>query len=201
MMYIDALCNGIDELPTVPQAIREALMAEWRERGDEWLLNQLEIIDPVYYQRVDRNNMKRVFHAYEISVTAGSPYSSLLTGSRRERDFKIVKVALGGERELLFERINRRVELMMAAGLEEEARGVYHLRHLNSLNTVGLKEMFAWFDGTMTKPEAVARIQKNTRVYAKKQLTWHKRDASLRWLNFADPAPHNASLILTPHLP
>ncbi len=196
MLYIDALCNGIDELPTVPDEIRQTLMEDWKNRGDDWLLDQLRILDPVWYDKVDRNNLKRVFHAVEISLTAGVPYSSLLTGARTERDFRIVKVALNGERQRLFERINRRVELMMEAGLEEEARRVYPKRNLNSLNTVGLKEMFAWFEGFMTNEEAVARIQKNTRVYAKKQLTWHKRDDSLIWLDFDSDGAINVERIL-----
>ena len=193
MMYIDALCNGIDELPTVPQDLREWLTAEWGRRGDGWLLTELERLDPVHYAKVDRMNLKRVFHAVEVSLAAGQPYSSLLTGNRVSRPFDILKIALGGERLHLFDRINRRVVMMMEGGLEEEARSVYPLRHLNSLNTVGLKEMFAWFEGIMTKEEAVARIQKNTRVYAKKQLTWHKRDDQLVWLDFDNP--DNASAI------
>ncbi|MDE6769926.1 MAG: tRNA (adenosine(37)-N6)-dimethylallyltransferase MiaA [Muribaculaceae bacterium] len=196
MMYIDALCNGIDDLPTVPESIRGVLMEEWKAKGDEWLLGELLRLDPEYYRRVDQNNLKRVFHAVEITLTAGKPYSSLLTGKTRQRDFRIIKVALGGERQRLFDRINRRVLNMVDSGLEEEARGVYPRRELNSLNTVGLKEMFAWFDGKMTKEEAIARIQKNTRVYAKKQLTWHKRDESLVWLNFEDPYCENVRKIL-----
>ena len=196
MMYVDALCNGIDELPTVPDTVRQPLMAEWGERGDEWLLGELRHLDPAHYERVDRRNMKRVFHAVEISLTAGQPYSTLLTGARRERPFDILKICLDGERSLLFERINLRVEEMMRGGLEEEARSVSHLRHLNSINTVGLKEMFSFFDGLLTKEEAVARIQKDTRVYAKKQLTWHKRDATLRRLDFASPASLNAEKIM-----
>ncbi len=189
MMYVDALCNGIDELPTVPQEIRGGLMEEWGEKGDDWLREELRRVDPVHYGRVDLNNLKRVFHAVEVTRTAGAPYSSLLKGEKREREFRIVKVALGGEREKLFGRINARVLRMMQQGLEEEARRVLPLRGLNSLNTVGLKEMFEWFDGRMTKEEAVARIQKNTRVYAKKQLTWYKRDPSLHWLNFRTATP------------
>ncbi len=202
MMYIDALCNGIDDLPTVPDSIRGSLMEEWKTNGDRWLLNELLRLDPAYYNKVDQNNLKRVFHAVEITLTAGQPYSSLLTGTTRRRDFKIVKVALGGDRQRLFDRINRRVLNMVEAGLEEEARSVYARRELNSLNTVGLKEMFAWFDGKMTKDEAIARIQKNTRVYAKKQLTWHKRDESLIWLDFEASPFENVQKILdlnTPH--
>ncbi len=199
MMYIDALCNGIDDIPTVPEEIRSQLTEDWLIKGDAWLLDKLRYLDPAYYTKVDLNNLKRVFHAVEVSLTAGAPYSSLLTGRKCQRDFRIVKVALGGERERLFERINDRVVRMMEAGLEDEARRVYSLRHLNSLNTVGLKEMFAWFDGNLTKEEAVARIQKNTRVYAKKQLTWHKRDESLMWLDFETKPIDNALRIITDH--
>lgn len=197
MMYVDALCNGIDDIPTVPDDIRTSLMAEWKERGDEWLLSQLQSLDPVHYERVDKKNMKRVFHAVEISVTANKPYSSLITGMKKERDFEIIKICLDGEREKLFERINSRVLRMMDSGLEEEARSVYPMRRLNSLNTVGLKEMFAWFDGIFTKDEAIARIQKNTRVYAKKQLTWYKRDSDMTRLDFEEGSERNAEKIIS----
>lgn len=197
MMYVDALCNGIDDIPTVPDDIRRLLMDEWNDRGDEWLLSQLQSLDPVHYERVDKRNMKRVFHAVEISVTANKPYSSLITGMKKERDFEIIKICLDGEREKLFERINSRVLRMMDAGLEEEARRVYPMRRLNSLNTVGLKEMFAWFDGIFTKDEAIARIQKNTRVYAKKQLTWYKRDLDMTRLDFEEGSDRNAERIIS----
>ncbi len=195
MMYVDALCNGIDDIPTVPEGIRKSLMDEWKDRGDEWLLTRLQCLDPVHYERVDKKNMKRVFHAVEISVTANKPYSSLTTGMKKERDFDILKICLEGDRGKLFERINSRVMHMMDAGLEEEARTVYPMRRLNSLNTVGLKEMFAWFDGILTRDEAIARIQKNTRVYAKKQLTWYKRDSDMARLDFNEEIK-NADKIL-----
>ncbi|MDE5877731.1 MAG: tRNA (adenosine(37)-N6)-dimethylallyltransferase MiaA [Muribaculaceae bacterium] len=187
MMYVDALCHGLDELPTVPAELRARLMKEHAERGDGWLLQRLEELDPVYRAEVDERNMKRVFHGVELSLTAGRPYSELRTGQRAERPFRVVKLCLDGPREVLFARINERVIRMMAEGLEDEARSVEHLRHLNSLNTVGLKEMFAYFDGVMTRDEAVARIQKNTRVYAKKQLTWYRRDTSAVWLDITAP--------------
>ncbi len=196
MLYVDALCNGIDELPTVPDAIRLPLMEEWKDRGDEWLLGELRRLDPEHYGRVDQRNMKRVFHAVEICKAASKPYSSMLTGEKRERPFDILKICMDGERDKLFERINRRVEAMVEMGLEEEARRVCHLRHLNSLNTVGLKEMFAYFDGDMTREEAIARIQKNTRVYAKKQMTWYKGEPLLRRLDFTTFAKENAEKIL-----
>lgn len=176
MMYVDALIKGIDELPTVPDSIRLPLMQEWKDRGDDWLRDRLKMLDPEYYSIVDRANMKRVFHAVEICLAAGTTYSSLRTGKNKERDFEIEKIVIDMPREELFDRINRRVTAMVDNGLEEEARRVYPMRHLNSLNTVGLKEMFAYFDGEMDRDTAIARIQKNTRVYAKKQLTWLKKE-------------------------
>lgn len=175
MMYIDALLYGIDELPTVPDSIRLPLMEEWKRNGDDWLRDQLKKLDHEYFSQVDQANMKRVFHAVEICMASGTTYTSLRTGKKKTRDFEIEKIIIDLPREELFERINRRVLKMVENGLEEEAKSVYSLRHLNSLNTVGLKEMFAYFDGTMDFDTAVARIQKNTRVYAKKQLTWLKR--------------------------
>ena len=182
MMYVDALVNGIDELPTVPDSIRVPLMEEWKLKGDDWLRDRLKMLDPEYYAVVDQCNLKRVFHAVEICMAAGVTYSSLRTGGRKKRDFEIEKIVIDLPREELFDRINRRVLMMIDNGLEEEARRVYPMRHLNSLNTVGLKEMFAYFDGDMDFHTAVARIQKNTRVYAKKQLTWLKKqcDCALR---------------------
>ncbi|MBS7347208.1 MAG: tRNA (adenosine(37)-N6)-dimethylallyltransferase MiaA [Muribaculaceae bacterium] len=183
MMYVDALCNGIDDLPTVPDHIRSGLKEEHEARGDEWLLDTLSRLDPEYFRMVDRCNIKRVFHAVEIIRASGEKYSRLRTGRRVTRDFRILKICLDAPRELLFDRINRRVDLMVETGLEEEARSVYHLRHLNSLNTVGLKEMFAMFSGEMTPDVAIERIKKNTRVYAKKQITWRKRDTDYSHLD------------------
>ncbi len=175
MMYVDALTNGIDELPTVPDGIRQTLMEKWTENGDDWLRDRLKALDNEYYSVVDLANMKRVFHAVEICMASGTTYSSLRTGKRKKRDFEIEKIVIDLPREQLFDRINRRVLSMVERGLEDEARKVYPLRHLNSLNTVGLKEMFAFFDGEMDFDTAIARIQKNTRVYAKKQMTWLKK--------------------------
>lgn len=180
MMYVDALCHGIDELPTVPDAVRSGLMREHAELGDEWLLGELERLDQEYYAAVDRRNMKRVFHAVEIIRASGRTYTSQRTGTRKEREFRVEKIMIDMPRDVLFDRINRRVDMMVEAGLEEEARRVYSQRHLNSLNTVGLKEMFAWFDGTMDRHTAIERIKKNTRVYAKKQLTWWARDPEIK---------------------
>lgn len=189
MMYVDALCHGIDELPTVPDTIRDELRHQLAGRGTDWLLRELERLDPEYYSIVDKKNIKRVFHAVEIIRASGATYTSLRTGKKRVRDFRILKFSLDMPREQLFSRINARVDAMVAQGLEQEARSVYGLRHLNSLNTVGLKEMFSWFDGTMQREEAIERIKKNTRVYAKKQLTWHKRDCGLIYV----PAGNDAA--------
>ena len=179
MMYVDALCHGIDELPTVPDSIRKGLMEEHAEKGDAWLLDQLLNLDPEYYGKVDKKNIKRVFHAVEIIRAAGKTYTELRTGERRSRPFEIKKYMIDMPREMLFSRINRRVDAMVADGLEEEARRVYPQRALNSLNTVGLKEMFAMFERTLPRDVAIERIKKNTRVYAKKQLTWWARDREI----------------------
>ena len=183
MMYVDAVTKGIDELPTITPEIRAKAMMIYQEGGVKLLRDTLLRIDPDYYNQVDLNNHKRLVHAIEITMQAGVPYSSLRTGKVKERPFRIVKMALDYDRETLFERINRRVDAMITAGLEKEARSVFHLRHLNSLNTVGYKEMFAYFDGVMDYDTAVARIGKNTPVYAKKQLTWYKRDENLKLLS------------------
>ena len=175
MMYIDAFCHGIDDLPEVPGEIRRRVYEEWSERGDERMLERLRRLDPEYFEAVDRRNMTRVVHAIEIIETSGRTFTSLRTGRRLRRNFDIEFIHIDMPREMLFDRINRRVDEMVASGLEDEARRVYPLRGLNSLNTVGLKEMFAWFDGMMDRSTAIERIKKNTRVYAKKQLTWHKR--------------------------
>ncbi|MDE6237053.1 MAG: tRNA (adenosine(37)-N6)-dimethylallyltransferase MiaA [Muribaculaceae bacterium] len=179
MMYVDALCNGIDELPTVPDSIRFGLLEEYKELGDEWLSEELRRLDPDYFGKVDHKNIKRLLHAVEIIRTAGESYTSLRKGMRKERPFEIRKYMITMPREQLFERINRRVDNMVEAGLIEEARRVYPQRALNSLNTVGLKELFAVFDGEMELPVAIERIKKNTRVYAKKQMTWWQRDEKI----------------------
>ena len=183
MMYVDALCNGIDELPTIPDNIRQQLMQEHADNGNDWLLQRLEQLDPIYYNQVDRQNTKRVFHAVEICLASGKPYSSLRTGTRRSRPFRIIKTALTADRQLIFDRINLRVDKMLEMGMLNEARSVYHLRHLNSLNTVGFKEMFRYLDGEWDLPTAIARMQKNTRVYAKKQMTWYQRDPLIHWID------------------
>lgn len=184
MMYVDALVKGIDIMPTVSDEVRAKVMRLADQQGPEGLLALLEITDPEYFNIVDRSNLKRVKHALEISMEAGVPYSSLRTGEIASRPFDIIKYAIDIPREILFDRINRRVDNMISDGLVEEAREVADKRHLNSLNTVGYKELFAWFDGNMDYDTAIARIKKNTRVYAKKQLTWLKKDPSVIWLKY-----------------
>lgn len=189
MMYVDAVTRGIDELPTISPEVRARAYGLLEREGMDAVSRELEKFDPDYFATVDRQNHKRLVHALEICWEAGCPYSSLRTGQPKSRSFRIVKVALDYPREELFGRINRRVELMVENGLVEEARRVYDRRHLNALNTVGYKEMFACFDGVWDLPTAMARMAKNTRVYAKKQLTWLKRDPEVHWLD-----PHAASL-------
>lgn len=183
MMYIDAVTNGIDELPTVSERVRAEVLALYEQGGLDSLIEKLSELDPEYLGRVDRANPRRLIHAVEVSIEAGVPYSSLLTGRKVERDFRVVKLAINHSREALFDRINRRVELMDSEGMEAEARRLYQRRGLNSLNTVGFKEMFAYFDGAMDRATALSRIAKNTRVYAKKQLLWLSKDPSVILLN------------------
>ncbi len=188
MMYIDAVAHGIDTLPTVSPEIRARAYDLYHTQGLEALQQAVREADPDYYAAADTSNYKRLVHALELTWQAGRPYSSMLTGERKGRPFRIVRMAIDRLRDQLFDRINRRVLQMMEDGLEAEARSVYPLRHLNSLNTVGLKEMFAWFEGRMTRDEAIAKIQRNTRVYAKKQLTWQARHADeLRLLDPSRP--------------
>ncbi len=182
MMYVDAVCRGIDNLPDISPEVRTAVKDKLAREGLESLMEELERLDPQYAATIDRKNTSRVCHGVEICRQAGVPYSTLRTGIAKQRDFKIIKLALNIERERLFERINHRVDRMVEAGLEQEARSVYHLRYLNSLNTVGMKEMFSLFDGTMDRHTAIERIKKNTRVYAKKQLTWYRRDPDITWV-------------------
>lgn len=181
MMYIDAVCNGIDEIPTISDEVRRAVVTRYEEAGLDVLLEELLRLDPVFYERVDRRNPKRVIHAVEICRMTGQPYSSLRTETKKERPFDIVKIGLTRPRAELYERINSRVDAMMRDGLEAEARKLYPYRHLNALNTVGYKEMFAYFDGTYDLPTAVEKIKRNTRVYARKQMTWFRRDDTIVW--------------------
>ena len=183
MMYIDAVTKGIDDMPTVTPAIREAVYRQFEAEGLAPLLEELRQADPLHYEEVDRNNYKRVLHAVEICRMTGLPYSTFRTHSRKERPFRILQIGLTRDREELYDRINQRVDQMMADGLLEEARRVYPLRHLNSLNTVGYKELFHYFDGEWSLDLAVEKIKRNSRVYARKQMTWFKRDPEIHWFH------------------
>ena len=183
MMYVDAVTKGIDDIPTVDDEVRSLIAHRLATEGLDPLLAELKILDPSYYEVVDHHNHKRVVHALEICYMTGDTYSSLRVNKVKERPFRIIKFGLMRERASLFSRINRRVDMMMQQGFMDEAQRVYHLRHLNSLNTVGYKELFNVIDGTWELPMAVERIKKNTRVYAKKQMTWYKRDEDIHWLN------------------
>lgn len=183
MMYIDAVSKGIDDIPTVTPEIREAIYAQFEREGLDNILQELKASDPVHYEEVDRMNYKRVIHAVEICRMTGKPYSSFRTNSKKERPFKIIKIGLTRDREELYNRINLRVDQMMSDGMLEEARKVYPYRHLNSLNTVGYKELFKYFDGEWPLDLAIEKIKRNSRVYARKQMTWFKRDEDIKWFN------------------
>lgn len=186
MMYVDALTRGIDDMPTVSQSTRAYVLSLLDSHGLEGVLAQLQIVDPDYYALVDKANTRRVVHALEVILQAGVPYSTLRTGKAKERDFDVIKIAIDRPREELFDRINRRVDAMIEAGLADEARAAFARGDYNSLNTVGYKEMRWYLDGEADLDFVRARIAKNTRVYAKKQLTWLKRDSDVVWLEAED---------------
>lgn len=188
MMYIDAVSKGIDDIPTVTPEIREAIYAQFEREGLEPILTELKETDPVHYNEVDRMNYKRVIHAVEICRLTGKPYSSFRTKSKKERPFNIIKIGITRDREELYDRINQRVDQMIDDGLLEEARKVYPNRHLNSLNTVGYKELFKYFDGEWPLDLAIEKIKRNSRVYARKQMTWFKRDTEIKWFHPDDEA-------------
>ena len=183
MMYIDALCNGIDDIPTVDDETRNTLKRRLAEEGLESLCEQLRVLDPEHYEIVDKKNPRRVVHALEICLMTGRTYTSFRTNEHKERPFNIIKIGLTRDRKIIYERINRRVDIMMEQGFLDEARSVYPLRHLNALNTVGYKELFAYLDGTWSLDEAIERIKGNTRRYARKQLTWYKKDPLVTWFS------------------
>ncbi|MDR2921344.1 MAG: tRNA (adenosine(37)-N6)-dimethylallyltransferase MiaA [Tannerella sp.] len=189
MMYIDAICKGIDEMPTVTPEVRDALWLQYEKEGLEPILGELKEKDPVHYKEVDRSNYKRVIHAVEMCRMTNQLYSSFRTSSKKERPFRIIKIGLTRPREELCERINQRVDEMVKDGLIEEARKVYPYRHLNSLNTVGYKELFNYFDGEWSLEYAIEKIKRNSRVYARKQMTWFKRDKEIHWFHPEEKEP------------
>lgn len=190
MMYIDSICNGIDDIPTVTDEVRKTLVERFKEQGLDILVSELHLLDPEYYKEVDRKNPKRVIHALEICYMTGRPYSSFRLGKKKTRPFNIIKIGLSRPREELYDRINRRVDLMIENGLIDEAKRVYDRRHLNSLNTVGYKELFKWMDGYVnndgspwTLEFAIDKIKQNSRIYSRKQMTWFKRDTEIKWFH------------------
>lgn len=183
MMYIDAVCNGIDDIPTILPEIREEMMKRLETEGLEQMCNLLRELDPEHWNIVDRNNPRRVIHALEICIQTGKTYTSFRSNTIKERPFNIIKVGLNRDRDELYNRINQRVLDMIEEGMIEEALQVYPKRTLNSLNTVGYKELFEYLDGLTTLDEAIFKIQSNTRRYARKQLTWYKKDTAFQWFN------------------
>lgn len=183
MMYIDAVCKGIDDIPTVDDTTRRTLLDRYESEGLEPLANELRLLDPAYYRIVDLKNPKRVIHALEICYMTGRTYTSFRTRTTKERPFRIIKIGLRREREDLYNRINHRVNQMVSDGLVEEARRVYPYRHFNSLNTVGYKELFAHFDGDCTLDFAIEKIKQNSRIYSRKQMTWFRRDEEIQWFH------------------
>ena len=185
MLYIDAVCNGIDDIPTIRDDIRQMMKQRLANEGLEALVEELKQLDPEYGKIVDEHNTRRVIHALEICHQTGSTYTSFRTGKKKQRPFSIIKIGLTCQRELLYERINQRVVRMIEAGLVEEVRSLLPYRHENALNTVGYKEIFKYIDGEISLDEAIRQIQSNSRQYARKQLTWYKRDEEMKWFENA----------------
>lgn len=195
MLYADAVCKGLDDLPNVPAEIRQEVKAAYEKGGLEWLQAEVQRLDPDYWEIVDQQNPARLAHCIEMCRMTGKTYSSLRTNPNKERPFRIVKVALERPREVLYDRINRRVEQMVKDGLVEEARAVYPKRQLNSLQTVGYRELFAYFDGEYDLDRAIELIQQNSRHYAKRQMTWFRHDKDIHWLNANESYETNIHLI------
>lgn len=182
-MYINAVCDGIDDLPTIDQKLRDDLIKKHEEEGIESLRMQLKIIDPETYEKVDLKNAKRILKALEVTIQTGKPYSSFLSKTKKKRDFQIIKIGLERDRAELYERINLRVDQMVEDGLVQEAKQYFSFRHLNSLNTVGYKELFECFDGIITQEKAIELIKRNSRHYAKRQISWFARDNEWEWFH------------------
>lgn len=185
MLYMDAVCRGMDDIPDTDPDVREKYMELYRNEGIEGLRLALRLLDPEHYSRVDLHNPRRILRALEITESTGKPYSSFLTSRVRERDFRIIKAGLTRSRDDLYARIDSRVDGMIAAGLEQEAASLMQHRRLNALNTVGYREMFSFFDGEMTRDRAIELIKRNSRRYARKQITWWNRDPEIRWFDAA----------------
>jgi tRNA dimethylallyltransferase len=181
MLYIEAICKGLDDLPDVDPQLRKSLMNRMETDGIASLLIELEKLDPLYYQEVDLKNPKRILHALEICLSTGTPFSAFRTNQTKKRPFNIIKIGLNCDRAVLYNRINQRVDKMFGEGLVDEAKNLYPSRHLNALNTVGYRELFDYFDGKLTLDEAREKIKANSRKYARKQLTWFRRDPDITW--------------------
>ena len=186
MMYIDAVCNGIDDIPTVDDETRAMVLEKYEREGLDKLADELRILDPEYYREADIKNPKRVMHALEICYMTGKKYSSFRKQQKKERPFRIIKIGLQREREELYERIGCRVDMMIENGLVEEVKSFEHLKHHNSLNTVGYKEIFKYLDGEWTLPFAIEKIKQNTRIYSRKQVTWYRKDEDITWFHPSD---------------
>jgi tRNA dimethylallyltransferase len=182
-MYIDAVCYGIDDIPDVDPSVREKYISRYKEEGIESLRVALKLLDPEHYARVDLKNYKRILRALEICETSGRPYSSFLIKQKRKRDFKIILIGLERNREDLYHRINQRVDEMVKSGLEQEARQLYEFRNLNALNSVGYREYFDFFDGNITREKAIELIKRNSRRYAKRQMTWWGKNKEIKWFD------------------
>ena len=183
MMYVDVVCNGIDDIPTVDDATRTLLKQKYEEEGLDRLRDELKLLDPEYYAIVDLKNPKRVVHALEICYMTGKTYTSFRKNEKKKRPFNILRIGLDRDRQELYDRINKRVDSMIAAGLVDEVKSVAPLRNENALNTVGYKEVFEYLDGNLTLDEAIERIKCNTRRYCRKQLTWLRRDKTIKWFH------------------
>ena len=203
MLYADAVCHGLDDLPSIPENIRAEISRQYKENGLTWLQTEVQRLDPDYWNTVDQQNPARLAHCIELCLTTGKPYSSLLSKkpdtqhpqTRNNRPFRIIKIGLDRPRAELYERINQRVLQMVEDGLIAEARTVYHKRHLNSLQTVGYRELFAHFNGDFDLERAIELIQQNTRHYAKRQMTWFRRDTQIHWLNANETYEKNSTII------
>lgn len=195
MLYIDAVCNGLDDIPAVPKDLREQLQRQLETNGLVWLQEQVRQADPKYFAEADTQNPQRLLHALEVSMTSGQPYSAFRSGAKKERPFRMVKIALNRPRDILYSRINARVKQMLEQGLLDEVRAVEPLRHLNALNTVGYKEMFRYLDGEWTLEQAADMIRQNSRHYAKRQLTWFRADPDIHWLELTN-TPQDLTTIM-----
>jgi len=185
-LYIKAFCEGMDEIPAVDETIRKQVQNDYQQQGIEWLQQQVQTHDPLFAKEGEMQNPQRMLRALEVVLSTGQSILQFRKGEKRKRNFNIIKIGLDLPREELYQRINQRVDMMMEHGLLEEAKSVYPLRHLNALQTVGYRELFDFFDGNSTLEHAIEKIKQNSRHYAKRQLTWFKRDAEMKWFHPAN---------------